>query len=157
MSEHHSDEHEHEHEHGGLGQYIAVFLALCILTSASFFTCSSYWPFHDTPSIGWAFMMAVSLTKAMLVILFFMHVKYETSWKYVLTIPPAFMAVFLMLMLVPDIGMRGRILSEERRSHMGNEEQAEALRSIGHDDADHGADSHGAGSNSEEESKHSDH
>ena len=35
----------------------------------------------------WAFMMAVSCTKAMLVILFFMHVKYEANWKYVLTIP----------------------------------------------------------------------
>ena len=32
-------------------------------------------------------MMAVSCTKAMLVILFFMHVKYEANWKYVLTIP----------------------------------------------------------------------
>ena len=39
------------------------------------------------PQVGWAFMMAVSCTKAMLVILFFMHVKYEANWKYVLTIP----------------------------------------------------------------------
>ena len=42
---------------------------------------------HAQPQIGWAFMMAVSCTKAMLVILFFMHVKYEANWKYVLTIP----------------------------------------------------------------------
>ena len=53
-------------------------------------------------------MMAVSCTKAMLVILFFMHVKYEANWKYVLTIPAGMMSMFLMLMLVPDVGMRMR-------------------------------------------------
>ena len=62
-------------------------------------------------------MMAVSCTKAMLVILFFMHVKYEANWKYVLTIPAAFMAIFLMLML----GARRRhartaTYAEERRA-----------------------------------------
>ena len=67
-----------------------------------------YWPFHDEPKVSWTFMMAVSCTKAMLVILFFMHVKYEANWKYVLTIPAAFMSVFLGLMLIPDVGMRMR-------------------------------------------------
>jgi cytochrome c oxidase subunit 4 len=109
----HGGEHAAHDDHG-IKKYIYVFLALCVLTGASFFTYSSYWPFHATPQIGWAFMMAVSCTKAMLVILFFMHVKYEANWKYVLTIPCAFMSVFLVLMLVPDIGMRGRWVSEER-------------------------------------------
>jgi cytochrome c oxidase subunit 4 len=63
-------------------------------------------------------MMAVSCTKAMLVILFFMHVKYEANWKYVLTIPAAFMSLFLGLALVPDVGMRGHWLSEERQQYM---------------------------------------
>jgi cytochrome c oxidase subunit 4 len=65
-------------------------------------------------------MMAVSCTKAMLVILFFMHVKYEASWKYVLTIPAAFMSIFLILALVPDIGMRSHWVSEEREQYMAN-------------------------------------
>ncbi|REK09383.1 MAG: hypothetical protein DWQ37_18250 [Planctomycetota bacterium] len=114
-------EHAHAHDDGhdvGLAKYVYVFLALCVLTSMSFFTYSSYWPFPDQPNIGRAFMMAVSCTKAMLVILFFMHVKYEANWKYVLTIPAAFMSLFLLLALVPDIGMRGRWLSEERRLYM---------------------------------------
>ena len=109
----------HAHaSHDGIAQYIYVFIALCVLTSASFFTYSSYWPFHEQPKIGWAFMMAVSCTKAMLVILFFMHVKYEASWKYVLTIPAAFMSIFLILALVPDVGLRGHWLSEESRLYM---------------------------------------
>jgi cytochrome c oxidase subunit 4 len=108
-----------------------------VLTTASFFTYSSYWPFHAQPMIGWAFMMAVSCTKAMLVILFFMHVKYEANWKYVLTIPAAFMSIFLILALVPDVGMRGRSLAEERVLHMAEP------RSIGHDTVvKHGEEAH---------------
>jgi cytochrome c oxidase subunit 4 len=106
------------HGHGGLAQYLYVFAALCVLTTASFFTYSSAWPWRETPQVGWAFMMAVSCTKAMLVILFFMHVKFEANWKYVLTIPCGIMGIFLILMLVPDIGFRGRWASQERRMFM---------------------------------------
>jgi cytochrome c oxidase subunit IV len=91
-------------EHGGVGKYLLVFVALCFLTTCSFFTYSSYWPFSK--EVAWAFMMAVSCTKAMLVIMFFMHLFWEANWKWVLTIPASFMSIFLMLMLVPDIGMR---------------------------------------------------
>ncbi len=97
--------------HSGIGKYVAVFFALCFLTGLSFWTYADFpfpWPFHHQPAVGRAFMMAVSCTKAMLVILFFMHVKYEANWKYVLTIPAAMMSVFLMLMLIPDVGMRNR-------------------------------------------------
>ena len=127
---HHDNEHEHGHDHGGgLGTYVAVFIALCVLTSASFFTYSSYWPFNEY--VAWAFMMAVSCCKAMLVILFFMHLKYEANWKYVLTIPAAFMSIFMVLMLVPDVGWRmdpglGRKMDRERLRHMAPVEVHEA-------------------------------
>lgn len=114
------------HDHGGLAKYIYVFVALCVLTGCSFFTYSSYWPFHDTPQVGWTFMMIVSCTKALLVILFFMHVKYEATWKYVLTIPAGFMAIFLTLALVPDVGMRNRWASEEALSYMATPDPTEA-------------------------------
>jgi len=133
-------DHGHDQEHGahdGIAKYVYVFLALCVLTSASFFTYSSYWPFPNQPKIGWAFMMAVSCTKAMLVILFFMHVKYEANWKYVLTVPAAFMSVFLMLALVPDVGMRGHWVSEERLQNMA-EPRSAVRRSVTH----HGSSEH---------------
>ena len=118
------DEHDehgqngHDHGHGGIGKYLLVFLALCGLTTMSFLTYSSVWPWRDQPHVGWAFMMAVSCTKAMLVVLFFMHVFWEANWKYVLTIPAAMMAIFLALMLVPDVGMRTRMVSQERALRM---------------------------------------
>jgi cytochrome c oxidase subunit IV len=107
----------HAEGHHGLAKYVYVFFALCVLTGASFFTYSRWWPWHEQPQVGWAFMMAVSCTKAMLVILFFMHVKYEANWKYVLTIPAGMMSIFLLLMLVPDIGLRMDHYSEERLLH----------------------------------------
>ncbi len=112
---------QESHGHGGIGKYIAVFVALCFLTTMSFLTYSPLWPWRDEPQVGWAFMMAVSCTKAMLVVLFFMHVLWEANWKYVLTIPAAMMAIFLALMLVPDIGMRNRMVSQERALHMARE------------------------------------
>jgi cytochrome c oxidase subunit 4 len=126
-----------EGHHGGLAKYFYVFVALCILTGASFFTYSRYWPWHDQPQIGWAFMMAVSCTKAMLVILFFMHVKYEANWKYVLTIPAGMMSIFLLLMLVPDIGLRRHWYSEERHLH--------AAESLSQTVAEHSSQQHDTG------------
>ena len=117
MTGHHAPHAAGHDDHGGLAKYWIVFGALCLLTGMSFFTYSRFWPIPNE-HVKWAFMMAVSCTKAMLVILFFMHIKYEANWKYVLTIPAGMMSIFLMLMLVPDIGMRGRWASEERQKHM---------------------------------------
>ena len=110
-----------DHGHGGMAKYWYVFIALCILTAMSFFTYSQLWPFKEQPNIGRAFMMAVSCTKAMLVILFFMHVIYEANWKYVLTIPAGMMSIFLILMLVPDVGLRNNWAADERVNNMANE------------------------------------
>lgn len=133
-AKHSHDEHAqsaHEMSHH-VGQYVKVFVALCVLTTLSFFTYSDYWPFHDTPSVGWAFMMCVSCCKALLVMLFFMHLKYEADWKYVLTIPASIMSVFLALALVPDIGMRingsyGYGYSDTRRANIATEATEESL------------------------------
>ena len=106
------------HAYGSVMKYVYVTIGLVLLSTGSFITTASWWPFHDQPHVGWAFMMAISCTKALLVILFFMHVKYEANWKYVLTIPAAFMSIFLILMLIPDVGMRNRYASEERELYM---------------------------------------
>jgi cytochrome c oxidase subunit 4 len=134
-----ADAHDFVHEeHGGIAKYIYVFVALCVLTTASFFTYSDAWPWHDTPKVGWLFMMGVSCTKAMLVVLFFMHVKYEASWKYVLTIPASIMSIFLILALVPDVGKRfdtvmgGRTVAEERLKYMAEPRDLERLEELSH-------------------------
>ena len=123
--------HGDQHAHGGLGKYLLVFLALCGLTTMSFFTYSPAWPWRDQPQVGWAFMMAVSCTKAMLVVLFFMHVLWEANWKYVLTIPAAMMALFLGIMLIPDIGLRTRMVAQERALHMARPSDVRLMEQAG--------------------------
>jgi len=99
------DSHAHA-DHGGNGKYLIVFAALCVLTMGSFLTYFEFWRHHVPGPASRALMMAISCTKAMLVIMFFMHLLWEANWKWVLTIPATFMSVFLMFMLVPDIGWR---------------------------------------------------
>ncbi len=123
MSEHHAD----HADHGGNGKYWAVFAALCVLSTASFLTTTNWWQTNMGRHVGWSFMMAVSCGKALLVVLFFMHIKYEASWKYVLTIPASIMAIFLGLALVPDIGLRRHHYSEERAFNAAESPKVEAV------------------------------
>jgi len=147
MDTHHDEEH-HE-DHGGLGQYLVVFLCLCALTACSFMTVAPWWPFAKTPTI--IFMMGVSTVKAMLVIMFFMHLLWEANWKYVLTIPAAMMSVFLLLMLIPDVGCRRNWYSEERMVYAAEaaEVHADGEHENGEDGAHAGHDTHAAPSDGE--------
>lgn len=120
MTEHGNAEghHEGDHgdDHGGVALFMRVFIALCILTAISFGVAN--WPaVMKNPTVGWTLMMAVSCVKAMLVITFFMHLKWEANWKYVLTIPASIMSMFLLIMLVPDIGWRTRHYTQHRWLH----------------------------------------
>ena len=115
MNAHPAPDHAQQHEdHGGVGIYIAVAIALVFLTACSYWTYTPFWPFGENIAIKRIWMMAVSCTKALLVILFFMHLKWEASWKWVLTVPASLMSVFLVLALVPDIAWRMNYASNER-------------------------------------------
>ncbi len=127
--------------HGGPGKYIAVFVALCVLTAISFFVGSNA-TIMATPAIGWTLMMAVSCAKALLVMLFFMHLIWEANWKYVLTIPASIMSLFLLLMLFPDIKFRTRNYAEERWLHAATPEAPVEEPTEQHDDEPHADPAH---------------
>ena len=113
-----TDPHSAEHGHGGsIRTYVMVALALVFLTACSYWTYTPFWPFGDNVAIKRTWMMAVSCTKAMLVILFFMHLKWEANWKWVLTVPASMMSLLLVLALVPDVGRRMRGANRERLTH----------------------------------------
>ena len=127
MSDHsHQGAHSYEHEHVSAWTYLAVFAGLCVLTLISFWLGNSGVKQHS-PRAAWAGMMAVSCGKAMLVILFFMHLKWEANWKYVLTIPAIMMSIFLVFMLIPDIGLRRERYSEERIVHAAQDDSVGPL------------------------------
>jgi cytochrome c oxidase subunit 4 len=53
-----------------------------------------------------------------------MHLIWEANWKYVLTIPASFMSLLIILLLIPDIGRRTHMYSEERWRHAPVQVQA---------------------------------
>jgi cytochrome c oxidase subunit 4 len=116
-------------------KYLYVCVALLILSALSFLTYSdAFRATFQSVAARRMFMLAVSCAKAMLVVLFFMHLKYEANWKYVLTIPATFMSILLLMALVPDVGARvngfwgaGMKYTAERRAHVADAEDARLM------------------------------
>ncbi len=94
--------------------FVVIFLLLCALTLTSFWIANSH--LMETRAVGWTAMMAVAVAKALLVILFFMHLWWERRWKYVLTLPALVLGLVLVLLLVPDVGLRTDTWSNTRRN-----------------------------------------
>ena len=99
MAETHA-EHGEAHPHPN---YILVFGGLLILTTISFFMSEALSSRLQT----WLLVLSLASAKTLLVAMFFMHLKFEGRWKYVLLVPPAILAVVLLLALMPDIGIGG--------------------------------------------------
>ncbi len=114
----------HHHE-DNTALFLKVFAALCVLTAISFAIANS--PLMKSQGLAWAVMMVVSCAKAFLVISFFMHLKWERTWKYVLTIPASIMSLLLVIALVPDIGRRSEDYSQARWLHATEPQRAEAI------------------------------
>ena len=137
---------DHGQSHGSMTKYLIVFGILVVLTAMSFLVGSNE-TIMQHEMIGWTFMMAISCAKALLVMLFFMHLIWEANWKYVLTIPASLMSVFLLIMLTPDVGWRTDHYSEERLIHSAepqedhlddpSEDGSQTDPSEKHDDAEH--------------------
>lgn len=125
-SQHEMYDESHHKSHNGV--FVIVFVMLCVLTGISFWIANSH--LMDNKFVGWGAMMAVSAAKAMLVILFFMHLWWEKTWKYVLTIPAFIMGVLLVMLLVPDVGFRTQTYSNERRANAPVAEASPVVESV---------------------------
>lgn len=91
---------EHAAEHGPSFQtYIAVFTALCICTGLSFLANLLFG--RGFTSFG--IIMIVACIKATLVVMIFMHLKFDWGKLYCIVIPVCVMAVMMMIVLLPDI------------------------------------------------------
>ena len=90
-----------DHEHGHVNYFI-VFIALCVFTAIS--VAFDFVKF-DNRAVLIVLVLAVAVAKATCVMLFFMHLKFEGNWKYVLLGPTTILAIGLPLALLPDIGV----------------------------------------------------
>ncbi|HQX50445.1 MAG TPA: cytochrome C oxidase subunit IV family protein [Planctomycetaceae bacterium] len=80
--------------------YLAIFLILCFCTALSvIFDVMKL----DKPVLI-VFVLSVAIAKASCVMMFFMHLKFEGNWKFVLLAPTTILAIGLPLALFPDVG-----------------------------------------------------
>ena len=50
-------------------------------------------------------VLSIACAKALFVMIYFMHLKFEGNWKYVLLAPTTILAIGLPLALYPDVGI----------------------------------------------------
>ena len=90
-----------DHAHHPHVNYFGIFIALCICTLLS--AVFDLVPLNRR--LVAALVLAVAVAKAQYVMRFFMHLKFEGRWKYVLLLPTAILACGIPLALAPDIGL----------------------------------------------------
>jgi cytochrome c oxidase subunit 4 len=87
---------------GHHANYWLIFLALCVCTALSVIADL----IHLDNKILVAFIvLSIASAKALFVMTYFMHLKFEGAWKFVILAPTAILAMGLMLALLPDIGV----------------------------------------------------
>ncbi len=82
--------------------YLAVFGALCGLTLVSVGFDLLPNPSKLTLAL---LVFGVATAKAYCVMAWFMHLKFEGAWKYIVLVPTSLLGLGLVLALLPDIGI----------------------------------------------------
>ena len=86
--------------------YLAVFGALCVLTGVSWFLDEANgWGLFSSRILLVVLVCAVAMAKALFVLAYFMHLKFEGKWKYVLLAPTITLALGLPIALMPDLSL----------------------------------------------------
>ena len=107
MSEAHEQEHEQEHHIVSPVTYMIIFGALLVGTAltvlASYFDLGE-WHIATGLTLFWnpVVALAIATTKMMLVVLFFMHVKYSTRLTKLTVASGVFLFLVLMGMTLAD-------------------------------------------------------
>src|SRR3954447_12679131 len=83
--------------------YLKVWAGLAVLTAIEYFYAMAAKDYFLFLVLG---LVGLALVKAGMVGWYFMHLKFEKKWVYLLIVPACVMAVFLTLMLYPDMAMR---------------------------------------------------
>src|SRR4051794_2827257 len=96
-----------QHSVGHHVWYFGVFAALCVLTGLSVLFDMLHIGERTIAGINpvlAVLVLSVATAKALFVMMFFMHLKFEGRWKYLLLAPTVILAIGLPLALLPDIG-----------------------------------------------------
>lgn len=92
------------HEAHAHPPYKFIFLLLCVFTAISWIADEGKELIPGRAVLA-VIVLAVAVAKALCVMLYFMHLKFERNWKYVLLAPTCILAIGLPLALLPDVGV----------------------------------------------------
>ena len=117
MSEPHADHADHAddvHAHEGHisdNTFIKVFGALLVFTLVSFLT--NQFVGAKSAALNFAIIGAVAVVKAVLVVVFFMHLKIDWRKVFMFLIPICILAPMMIIVLWPDIVLAWRLAKGE--------------------------------------------
>src|SRR5947209_5784215 len=92
----------HEHE-SGVRAYLVIFGALIVFTSLSFVVNAAVRSGSMESHTGFALILGVAVCKAVLVGIFFMHLRFDWGRLYFLIIPVLILGTMMLIVLLPDI------------------------------------------------------
>jgi cytochrome c oxidase subunit 4 len=92
-----------EHAAEAHAPYLKVWAALAVLTLVEYFYAFAFKELFLILVLGLLFWAVI---KAGLVGWFFMHLKFEGKWVYILIVPAFVLATVLVLALMPDMAMQ---------------------------------------------------
>ncbi len=92
-----------EHQQEAHAPYLLVWLWLAILTGIEYFYAYGFASFFAILLGG---LLVLAAIKAGLVGWYFMHLKFEGKWVYLLIVPAIVLATVLVLALIPDQALR---------------------------------------------------
>src|SRR5262245_61349483 len=95
--------HDGEHHGPGFAAYMAVAAALSVATISSFFFNALAQNESISHFASFVLILSVAIFKATLVVLIFMHLKWDWRFLYFLLIPTFILGVMMMVVLMPDV------------------------------------------------------
>jgi caa(3)-type oxidase subunit IV len=99
MTDHGSDAHAGPNVRG----YLVVFGALAIFTLVSYLANLAARQGYVTAFQSFAVILIVAVIKAVLVAMYFMHLKWDWGRVFFMIVPVLILGVMMMLVLMPDI------------------------------------------------------
>jgi cytochrome c oxidase subunit 4 len=99
----HSDPHGDAHHGPNFQLYMVVAAALAVFTLCSFLVNAGVHRGLFTHGQGFVLILGVAIVKAVLVAMFFMHLKFDWGKLYFMIIPVFVLGTMMMFVLLPDI------------------------------------------------------
>jgi cytochrome c oxidase subunit 4 len=99
-----TDTHDAQEHHGpNVKLYLVIGSALAVFTVVSFVVNALVQGKTLTPQVGFVIILGVAVVKAVLVAMFFMHLKYDWGRVYFMVVPVLILGTMFMIVLLPDI------------------------------------------------------